>query len=253
MSAWTWVAASSRGSSHERTGARLQDAITCSAPENILSPFFATVSDGAGSALYGGQGASLVCRSLALSVRAYFKDHNTLPPDVQIEDWLDSTRDQIGAVATRRGLAPRDFAATVVCLISDGHETIVAHVGDGCAVVKDKALGKWIAPSWPDHGEYASTTFFVTDEDGLRLRISRHFGDIAAIAIFSDGLERLALDFSTNLPFERFFEGVIAPVHASSILGRDRDLCAQLKSYLTSPAINARTDDDKSLVLAVRR
>jgi hypothetical protein len=231
----------------------LQDAFTCFVPENPLSPFFAAVSDGAGSALCGGQGASLVCRSISVLVRAHFHNHHSLPSNEQLEEWLDRTRDLIFAVAAKRAMMPRDFASTLICLISDGRETIVAHVGDGCAVAKVTESEEWIALSWPDHGEYASTTFFVSDEGGVKLRITRHVGEISAIALLSDGLERLALDFSTNVPFKKFFDGVISPLTASSIVGKDRDLCAKLKSYLAGSAVIARTDDDKSLILAVRR
>jgi len=158
----------------------------------------------------------------------------------------------IAVVASRRGLPQREFAATLVCLVSSGAETVVAHVGDGCAAVKEVDTGRWVAPSWPDHGEYASTTYFVTDDE-LKLRVSRHEGDISAAAAFSDGLERLALDFSAVQPFDRFFDGIIAPVAASAILGRDATLSRQLKSYLSSSPVNERTDDDKTLVIAVKK
>jgi hypothetical protein len=36
-------------------------------------------------------------------------------------------------------------------------------------------------------------------------------------------------------------------------IGRDRHLSERLKSYLGGASVTARTDDDKTLVLAVRR
>jgi hypothetical protein len=252
MPSWKWAAASSRGTSHEKTGARLQDAYVCFVPDTVPESIFAIVCDGAGTAEFGGQGASLVCRSIAKNARLHFARSAALPSNELIESWFDESRDLIFAVAGRRDRQPRDFASTAVCVISTIGDSVIAHVGDGCAVLKDADLGKWIAPSWPDHGEYASTTYFVTDEPSIQLRISKYEGRIGALAVFSDGIERLALDFASKTPSDRFFERVIAPIASSQLFGRDAILSRQLKEFLASSALNARTDDDKSLVLAAR-
>jgi hypothetical protein len=150
-------------------------------------------------------------------------------------------------------LSMRDFAATLVFVISDGNESVISHIGDGCAVVKDRNLEKWVAPIWPDHGEYASTTNFVTDEIRPRLRIYRYKNPISGLAVFSDGLERLALEFLSKQPFEKFLEGVTKPLKSATHAGRDNNLSRQLRQYLNSDAINSRTDDDKSLIIALRK
>lgn len=254
MGRWTWAAAASRGTSHERTGTRLQDAHSCFQLRHPLDPFVAIVSDGAGSASKGGEGASLICRSIGIRAREHFsRTIDRLPTNQQIEEWLDATRDLLDAVAKRRTVATREFAATLVCVVSDGRDSVIAHVGDGCAVLRSAATGTWSSPSWPDHGEYASTTYFVTDENLLKLRIVRHSEEISAVAVFSDGIERLVLDFANQQPSQAFFEQVIRPVAASQAGGRDALLSAQLRAYLASASVNARTDDDKTLVLAVRR
>jgi hypothetical protein len=252
MLSWKWAAASSRGTSHEKTGVRLQDAYVCGIPNEKPESIFAIVCDGAGTADFGGQGASLVCRSISTKARSHLSRSDIPPADETVKQWFDEARDWIFAVANKRYLNPRDFASTAVCVLSTGTETLIAHVGDGCVVLRDADLGTWIAPSWPDHGEYASTTFFVTDEPSIRLRISRHLGDVNALAVFSDGIERLALDFLAKVPFDRFFDRIINPVAISEKSGRNRGLSSQLETYLGSPAVNARTDDDKSLVLAAR-
>jgi len=71
--------------------------------------------------------------------------------------------------------------------------------------------------------------------------------------MFTDGLERLALDFRTQQPHTPFFNRVITPVRNSAGNGRNADLSRQLADFLNSADINARTDDDKTLVLAVKR
>jgi hypothetical protein len=249
MSGWTWAAAACRGTSHDKTGTRLQDAFACCSPAPG-QPIVAMISDGAGTAELGGQGASLVCRSLTVSARRYFLQTSELPSDGEIETWYDGTRDLISTVASRRGREFRDFAATSVCVLSTGTETIVAHVGDGCAVLREESSGVWIVPSWPQQGEFASTTFFVTDQDRLQLRITRYPTAINAIAVFSDGIERLALDFAARAPSQQFFNNICSPIVASEAHGRDGYLSRKLREYLGSDKVNARTDDDKSLVIA---
>jgi serine/threonine protein phosphatase PrpC len=166
VTGWTWIAAAHKGTSHEKSGVRLQDAYSCfSVKGEANNIFFAIVSDGAGSAKYGGEGASIVCRIFTVSARLHISKSGKLPTDDELEAWVDKARDSIYLAAEKRNLTPRDFAATLICLFSYGKETLVAHIGDGCAVLKDKELDDWIAPTWPDHGEYASTTSFITDEN----------------------------------------------------------------------------------------
>jgi hypothetical protein len=50
-----------------------------------------------------------------------------------------------------------------------------------------------------------------------------------------------------------FFQGILGPVAGSEIAGRDHKLCAALARYLESDAVNARTDDDKTLLVAAYR
>jgi len=183
--------------------------------------------------------------------RRHFSNVTTLPTDEDIATWFDGIRDLIGAVAERHDRELRDFAATSVSVISTGVQTVIAHVGDGCAVLREADSGRWVAPSWPQHGEYASTTYFVTDENALQLRITRVESEVNAFAVFSDGIERLALDFASQEPSHKFFEKVSAPVGASMSTGRDRNLSRSLKAYLGSSSVISRTDDDKSLVVAV--
>jgi Protein phosphatase 2C len=210
----------------------------------------AVVSDGAGSAACGGFGARLVVRSLVTQVRERLARGERLD-DEALRSIIDHARDGIAFVAKDRALRPRDFAATMIAAVSTAAETVIAHVGDGAAVGED-ADGAWLCLSWPSHGPYASTTYFVTDDE-LQLRIARFNTPLRTLALLTDGLERLALDFSTTTPHAPFFSAIAAPVQVSQAEGRDRRLSAALRTYLGSDKINARTDDDKTLLVAVMR
>jgi hypothetical protein len=252
-STWTWAAASCRGTSHERGNVRRQDAFKCLVTDAPGHPIAIVVSDGAGTAPFGGPGAALVCKTIAALARRHFSTFECLPDPDTLESWVDAARERIAIVAERRELLPRDFAATLVLVVSNASETVVLHVGDGCAVVRDVSRGIWAAATWPDHGEYASTTSFITDGPGAHIRVSRCQSSISALAVFSDGLERLVLDFRSGEPSSHFFDSMIAPVEQSERQCKDPALSQQLLAYLKSDRVSSRTDDDKTLILAVRR
>ncbi len=138
-------------------------------------------------------------------------------------------------------------------MASDGTDTLVVHIGDGAAVARNAVTGDWEAMSWPAQGEYASTTFFLTDDGGPRVRIVRSAVPVDRVAVFTDGIERLALDFAAERAHGPFFSGMSDPVAAAAASGWNLPLSRKLGDYLASPAVNARTDDDKTLILACLR
>lgn len=183
---------------------------------------------------------------------SHFENSAQLPEDDAIWGWIDEVRDLVVLAAERRGVVPRAFASTLVGVLATPARTLVMHVGDGVAALRLADDPNWNVPLWPAHGEYASTTFFVTDEPAPRLRVQRLEQPASAVVAMTDGLERLALNFSDQQPHSPFFDAIIKPVIAAPA-GRSRELSSQLQNYLDSEPINSRTDDDKTLVLAARK
>jgi hypothetical protein len=252
---WCYTAACVIGSSHIRAGTRLQDAKSCfvSGSHDGDRRFFAVIADGAGSAEFGGQGASIICRTVSREARSAFRESAGLPGDDAIWSWLDIARDRIQLAARRRQRTPRDFAATLVLTMASHDEVITAHVGDGAVVARNHGRTEWTVLSKPHHGEYASTTYFVTDDPQPALRISRHPNQFDALAAFSDGIENLVLDNATGQPSAGFFEPMARPLVASTAVGKDAALSKSLSAFLASDRLNERTDDDKTLVIAVQK
>lgn len=77
--------------------------------------------------------------------------------------------------------------------------------------------------------------------------------EVQDVALMSDGLEPLAMQFATRKAHEPFFRTVLAPLHAVEGQGDVPALSAGLTTLLASPAVRSRTNDDASLVIATRR
>ena len=247
---WGWAIATCRGTSHIRDGSECQDTSRCVAVGPEKQVLVAVVSDGAGSATHSKRGSVLTCRTISERARQHFNHSNTSPTDDEVWSWVDDARDKIGGAAAANGLTLRNFAATLICVIAMENETLVLHIGDGAAVLKND--GQWSVPSWPAQGEYAATTFFITDEPSADLRIARLPYGVTDLAVFTDGIERQVLDFATEAASARFFDRFSHTVRIAAAAGNNRALNASLKRFLDSAAISDRTDDDKSLIIAVR-
>jgi Protein phosphatase 2C len=254
MSRWSWIGACSTGSSHIRAGTTCQDSAGCIElairDEHAL---LAIVSDGAGSAEYSAIGSRLVVECFSRCVITHLRANPSAERITKelVIDWLDNVRDHIFRSAEHRTIRPRDMAATLVCAIVFWNRAIVCHVGDGACVLRKKKESEWQVASWPAHGEYASSTYFVTDDPEPTLQFNSLEAEFNDVAIFSDGIERLALDFVNGSAFAPFVEPMFAPLMALGP-GRDRGLSLSLRKYLDSPRVLERTDDDKSLILARR-
>jgi serine/threonine protein phosphatase PrpC len=244
---WRVAAARRRGEAHARRGERCQDAVALALVGPGGGTLLAAVADGAGSARRGGAGAALAARAAVAAAQAARGGGGRLT-EAGLGGWMRAARARLMAAAEARGVAARDCASTLLLLASDGRSTVVGHVGDGAAAAR--APADWTALSWPDAGEHAGETRFLTDPDPA-IRVARHATPVAAVALLTDGLERLVLDFAGRVPHAPFFDRMTAPLAALPAPGRDRALSAALAGWLGGAAVAARTDDDRALLLAV--
>lgn len=247
---WRLAAACAAGTSHLATGKPCEDScharVTATRHGPLLSVF---VADGAGSAEHGGAGASLAVESAARALEFHL-GHGTRAPDAALlEAIVAGVREDIAAESAARGCTPRDFACTFLGLLASREATVVTQIGDG-AVVLDVGRGLELALP-PMTGEYANTTRFVTDDDALESLASRTFAAPAArIAAFTDGLQRLAIDMATLTPHAPLFVRLFDTLRAAPP-GTEAELAPALERFLNRAEVNERTDDDKTLALAV--
>ena len=126
-------------------------------------------------------------------------------------------------------------------------------IGDGVIVVSDDTEG-WSWMFWPQRGEYANTTHFLTDENAIdRIEVEVFRGAITDVALMSDGLEPLALHYATQTVHHPFFTGMFKPLLKADGFAEIGQLSAFLEKFLSSERVQSRTDDDVSLIIATRQ
>jgi hypothetical protein len=253
--AWRVAAASAVGTSHLKAGLPCQDSHECRlcADREGAPVLVAAVADGAGSAKRAEVGAQLACEALANLAEVYLRTAIVADLDEdRVRDWVDRVRRHLEEHAALEGASPRDYAATLVAAVVGEDAAVFIQLGDGGIVVSDDE-GSWCWVHWPQHGEYANTTCFVTESKAAeQVMIELVPRPVREVALFSDGLERLVLHLATRSAHAPFFDQMFPLVRAKAP-GIDAGLGQSLARYLGSPQVCDRTDDDKTLILATRR
>jgi hypothetical protein len=247
---WRTAYASSLGTSHLKTGSPCQDAGGC-----VVVPgadggevLVAAVSDGAGTARRSEAGASL-------AVARFLRDFAGADPAsidrAFVVEWISSVQEEIAALATDEGNQVRDYACTMLGAVVAELGAIYLQIGDGAIVVGGEEVGEYSWIFWPQHGEYANMTNFLTQEQAAETLQFETGAPIREIALFSDGIERLVLDFSAKTVHSPSFRPIFKWL-ASTEPNDKQQPAEALIAYLGSDHVNKRTDDDKTLVMATR-
>ena len=240
---WKRVFGSVQGTSHVASGLPCQD--YC-AGTVIGTTLVAACADGAGSAELSHLGAkATVDRFLEV---ASSELAGAAPTKDQLEAWVDAARERLLEEAAANETTPRQLACTFLAALAGDGWAAFAQVGDG-VIVFDGEEGYELA-FWPDNGEYANTTRFLSEDDYRRhLRIEIVERQVMELAVLTDGLQMLALDIAGAKVHNRFF----APLFKAVTNGPDEPaLQTSLLEFMDSKRVNERTDDDKTLLLATR-
>lgn len=237
---WKLVFGSVQGTSHVHSGKLCQDFCAGIVAGTTL---VAACADGAGSAELSHLGAEAAVER--------FMEVATLesaPTREAIESWIDAARARLLEAAATNEATPRQLACTFLAALVGETWAAFAQIGDG-VIVFDGPEGYELA-FWPDNGEYANTTRFLSEDDYREhLRIEIVERQVDELALLTDGLQMLALDFAQAKVHDRFFAPLFKTVRDSP---DSEKLKTSLLQFMDSKRVNERTDDDKTLLLAIR-
>ena len=249
---WKTVFDSVAGASHDTSGIPCQDAcrvvtITSSSGEELL---VVACADGAGSAKCAADGSMTACDEVVKFVQAQSEVSSWLRSVTRndVTDWIGRARAAIGRRAAELNEPIRQLATTLLVAVIGESTSVFAQIGDGAIVIPMDDGFRCVF--WPQSGEYANTTNFVTDDDFAdKLAFDAQNTRIDECVVFTDGLERLALRFDDRTVHRRFVEPMLRNMR--SVESTDH-FFEPLRTFLASPRVNERTDDDKTLILATR-
>ena len=247
---WKYIGTSRVGTSHLKTGQPCQDHF---AYLRVGDYFIAGVSDGAGSAPYSQRGSEEACCT-ALTQLSYGLDGRNCDLEAAFYNAAMAARQEIIRISNDEGHAIREYACTLL-LFGIGPEGAAAlQIGDGLIVYRVSGSPEWNYAIWPQRGEYANTTFFLTDEKyEEQVQVVSLPKEIVEVGLISDGLEPLALNYADKKVHAPFWEGLFKPVRESSQLAEMSDLLEPLENFLASDRVTSRTDDDLTLILASKK
>ncbi len=251
----------------------------------VGSVLIGAVSDGAGSARYADVGAKIavetalshlqsqVSLSSALSgqtVKAALSGFKTVrPEEIKIPRLEDGginrlpqfseteanhlfTATVMAVVAALQNQADSegydlaDLSCTLLVFIATPDLLVAMQIGDGFIVVETAEVELELLFR-PSKGEYINETCFVTSPnalDQMQVRVCSERPQFVCAA--TDGLEKVAIRFQDWLPFSPFFQPLVACLQSSPA-----EATAYLQTFLSSERLNARTDDDKTLLLGL--
>lgn len=261
--AWRHVHASAQGTSHASTGAPCQDAASARLVSSVDGDVLVLAcSDGAGSASHSHLGARWACDTVLGEVSDFLAAGGSVATVTRAhaEDWYLQAHRCLAERAAEEGLAPRQLACTLLVAVVAPTASAFMQIGDGAIVIAPSpdagvpsASAEYVPVFWPQSGEYANMTYFLTEPEALtHLVLDTERGRVDEVALFSDGIQSLALRFEERAVHAPFFRPMFARLRHEPA-GLSSPLAGQLEQFLNSANVNARTDDDKTLVLATRR
>lgn len=246
---WRFAGATATGVAHLKIGMPGQDRWRCLAHSG--DTLISVVADGAGSAARAELGAEIATDTVVdVIVRSISSGQGT-SAEVLASAALEA-REAVLAAARREGMPGRELASTLLAVVIGPAGGAALQIGDGVIVVTESGED-WSWVFWPQRGEYANTTRFLTDDDALSfLQVETFAGRIQNVALMTDGIEHLALHQASRAAHGPFFNALFAPLLTADGAGEITPLSGALEAFLVSPEITSRADDDVTFVMATR-
>lgn len=249
--AWHILGVSVPGTSHLARNIPCQDAHTYKLTAGGV--LLLSIADGAGSAERSHEGAQIVANQAVSSLESalQFEIPDSEPGwQALITQTFSEALQSVVQLATSNDVPLSAFATTLACAVVSDDWLVVGQVGD-VAVVAEDIDGNVSLTVPPQRGEYANESYFLTMPDGLNfldIYVMQQF--VHSLVLTTDGLLRLAFKLPGYEPSTQFFQPLLTFV---ALMDSPEQAQVELDAFLNSERVNARTDDDKTLVLATRK
>ena len=246
---WRLFGASVSGTSHLKTGIPCQDAHRYVVLDNGV--VIAAVADGAGSAKHADRGSVLAVEHAVTRLSNALQTSNGIHEADALELMHTMTREVRASLETTvdgEDVVLADFATTLLVCFATKSLIAACQIGDG-AIVSITDAGEAQTLTQPNHGEYINETTFLTSDtfaDAASYAVQES-GATNSIFMFTDGIQSLALNLSDYKPHTPFFKNIEQYARSAGANS------AAVASFLASDRVCERTDDDKTLVIAVRQ
>ncbi|BAZ12562.1 hypothetical protein NIES4071_43930 [Calothrix sp. NIES-4071] len=256
---WKAIARAVIGVSHQKQGMPCQDYGKYEISDDVI---VGAVADGAGSAKYSDIGANLVVESvvnhlLEIAKRIQKRKRCTLCSSQALSQQrakklftktLLKARAALQEQADSKDYSIDELACTLLVFVATPEWVAAMQIGDGFIVTRaTDSEYKLIFP--PDKGEFANETTFVTSTNAKdEMQVEVLLGKPEFICASTDGLEKLAIRISDWAPFPPFFQPLEEYLRETSDPEKEDEY---LSNFLNSERLNARTDDDKTLLLCL--
>ena len=168
----------------------------------------AAVSDGAGSASRAKEGSQLAATyAVKRAFQAILVDEEE--PTFAVAAGFMAAREAIRQTAEIIPEAEMaDYHCTLVLVAWVDDQVAAMQVGDGAAIVELDGVCKML--TIPQRGEYVNETFFITEPHYEQTKFTREATGITALALFTDGLQKDAVDFQHRKANDDFIPQAIA-------------------------------------------
>ena len=123
--------------------------------------------------------------------------HEGEAPAGAVETGMEAAREAIRLRAQIFGAEMSDYHCTLILVAWIDDQVAAVQVGDGAAIVESEGVCKMLTV--PQRGEYVNETFFLTEPHYQQTKFTREAKGITAVALFTDGLQKEAVDFQRNV------------------------------------------------------
>lgn len=256
---WKAIARYEVGISHQKQQLPCQDfADYCILDDVIIG----AIADGAGSAKYSDIGAKLAVEAVLeyftefsqrLQKRKCWEQSFSQPlsektAKKRFKNALEKVNIVLQEQADSKDYAVEDLACTLLVFVATPHWIAAMQIGDGFIVVRSQD-SEYQMLFQPDKGEFANETTFVTSRNALDDMQVKVFSEKPEfICASTDGLEKVAIRFSDWKPFPPFFKPLEEYLQETQ---KPEEEDEYISNFLKLEQLNARTDDDKTLLLCL--